>query len=73
MPGNFKPAAVLMGQARAKSMFRLAGNVRGNKKGGRYDVQFPANEAPTASFVKALFTEAVKVKIARRTKYYVHY
>jgi len=40
---------------------------------GRYDAQSLANEAPSASFVKALFSEAVKVIIARKTIYQVHY
>ena len=45
----------------------------GVKKKGGYDVRFFANEAPSASFVKALFSEAVKVEIAQKTKYHVHY
>ena len=32
-----------------------------------------ANEVLSASFVEALFSEVVKVIIARKTKYYVHY
>jgi len=40
---------------------------------GLYDVQSPANEAPSASFAKAIFSEAVKVIIARKTIYWVHY
>jgi len=39
------------------------------RRRGWYDVQSSANEAPSASFVKALFSEAVKVKIVRKTKY----
>ena len=38
-----------------------------------YDVPSLANEAPSASFVKALFSEAVKVNIAREIKYHFHY
>ena len=37
-----------------------------------YDVQFLANEAPSASFVKTVFSEAVKVIIARKTIHWVH-
>jgi len=42
------------------------------RRRGRYDVQSSAIEVPSASFAKALFSEAVKVIIARKTKYYVH-
>jgi len=43
------------------------------RRRGWYDIRSSANEAPSASFVKALFSEAVKVNIARKTKYQVHY
>ncbi len=35
--------------------------------------QYLANKTLAASFVEALFSEAVKVKIARKTIYVVHY
>ncbi len=41
--------------------------------GGLYNTVSLANGAPSASFVKALFAEAVKVEIARKIIHQVHY
>ncbi len=38
----------------------------------RGDAKSLANETPSASFVEALFSEAVKIKIARKIIYQVH-
>ena len=40
---------------------------------GLYDAQSLASEVPPASFVEAFFSEAVKINIAQKTKYQVHY
>ena len=63
---------MLMGQALAKSLISLYGNIRGKIKRGWDDVRSSANEVLSASFEKVLFPEAVKVNIVRRAKYQFH-